>query len=88
MDPDPLGQAERIGAGPIDPEANERNREIFNEFLEVVLKAWKDSFNHNGKHYQTPYPASGIPVGQLPSGPVNSAATGRSTRPGRSTESA
>lgn len=57
-----LGQAERIGSGPMDAEANERNREIFNEFLEVVLKAWtEDNFNHDGKHYQAPYPASGIP---------------------------
>jgi len=56
-----LTQKERIGASPIDLEANERNREIFDEYLDVVIKAWtEDSFNHNGKHYQAPYPASGI----------------------------
>lgn len=56
-----LTQKERIGASPIDSEANERNREIFEEYLDVVIKAWtEDSFNHNGKHYQAPYPATGI----------------------------
>lgn len=57
-----LTQRERIGSGPMDREADQLNREIFNEYLEVVLKAWReDTFNHNGKHYQAPYPASGIP---------------------------
>jgi alkanesulfonate monooxygenase SsuD/methylene tetrahydromethanopterin reductase-like flavin-dependent oxidoreductase (luciferase family) len=57
-----LSQRDRTGAGPMDPEANALNREIFNEYLDVVLKAWtEDSFNHNGKHYQAPYPATGIP---------------------------
>jgi alkanesulfonate monooxygenase SsuD/methylene tetrahydromethanopterin reductase-like flavin-dependent oxidoreductase (luciferase family) len=56
-----LTQKERIGASPIDHEANERNREIFNEYLDVVIKAWtQETFNHNGKHYQAPYPATGI----------------------------
>lgn len=56
-----LSQKERIGSGPMDPEANARNREIFNEYLDVVIKAWtEDTFNHNGKNYQAPYPASGI----------------------------
>ena len=57
-----LRQQERVGAGPIDLEANALNREIFNEYLEVVKTAWsEDTFNFNGKHYQAPYPASGIP---------------------------
>ena len=57
-----LMQRERIGAGPIDKEANDLNREIFNEYLEIILKAWtEDTINYNGKHYQAPFPATGIP---------------------------
>jgi alkanesulfonate monooxygenase SsuD/methylene tetrahydromethanopterin reductase-like flavin-dependent oxidoreductase (luciferase family) len=56
-----LAQRERIGSGPLDAEANARNREVFNEYLDVVIKAWtEDAFNHDGKHYQAPYPAAGI----------------------------
>jgi len=56
-----LTQRERIGASPIDREADQLNREIFNEYVDVVIKAWtEDTFNHNGKHYQAPYPAKGI----------------------------
>lgn len=56
-----LSQQERIASGPMDAEANARNREIFNEYLDVIIKAWtEDGFNHHGKHYQAPYPASGI----------------------------
>jgi alkanesulfonate monooxygenase SsuD/methylene tetrahydromethanopterin reductase-like flavin-dependent oxidoreductase (luciferase family) len=56
-----LMQRERVGSGPMDKEADALNREIFNEYLEVVIKAWtQDTFNHSGKHYQAPFPATGI----------------------------
>ena len=53
-----LCQAENVTShGPGDAE----NRRKFNEYLEVIEKAWScDSFNHNGEFYQAPYPASGI----------------------------
>lgn len=39
-----------------------RNREIFNEYLSIVERAWaEDSFQHDGKYYQAPFPAAGIP---------------------------
>ncbi|MHB8692205.1 MAG: LLM class flavin-dependent oxidoreductase [Solirubrobacteraceae bacterium] len=38
-------------------EADQRNREIYNEHVDVILKAWThDSWEHDGKHYQVPYP--------------------------------
>jgi alkanesulfonate monooxygenase SsuD/methylene tetrahydromethanopterin reductase-like flavin-dependent oxidoreductase (luciferase family) len=56
-----LSQAEGISSSPMDPVSDARNREIYDEYLEVVLKAWgQDSFNHSGPHYQAPYPSSGI----------------------------
>lgn len=56
-----LSQAERISAGK-EAESDRRNRDVFNEHLEVVEKAWSiDTFNHAGEYYQAPYPASGIP---------------------------
>lgn len=46
---------------PEEKEADERNREIFNEYVDVMIKAWtEDAFSYDGKHYQVPYPVSGI----------------------------
>jgi len=46
---------------PEEKEADQRNREIFNEYLDVMIKAWtEEAFNYEGNHYQVPYPASGI----------------------------
>ncbi|MFE9677155.1 LLM class flavin-dependent oxidoreductase [Streptomyces sp. NPDC006259] len=43
------------------PGSDTRNREIFNEYLSIVERAWaEDSFQHQGKHYQVPYPVGGI----------------------------
>lgn len=47
-------------ATPMDPASDNLNREIFDEYLEVVLKAWtEDSLRFEGKHYQVPRPLSG-----------------------------
>jgi alkanesulfonate monooxygenase SsuD/methylene tetrahydromethanopterin reductase-like flavin-dependent oxidoreductase (luciferase family) len=44
-----------------DEDADRVNREVFDEYLEVVLKAWtEETFDYDGKHYQVPYPHSGI----------------------------
>ena len=41
----------------VDQASDVRNREIYNEHVDVILKAWtKDSWDHNGTHYQVPYP--------------------------------
>jgi alkanesulfonate monooxygenase SsuD/methylene tetrahydromethanopterin reductase-like flavin-dependent oxidoreductase (luciferase family) len=41
----------------ISESSDQRNREIFDEHLEVITKALtQDSWDHNGKHYQVPYP--------------------------------
>ena len=41
----------------IDADSDQRNREIYNENIDVILKAWtEDSWDHDGKHYQVPYP--------------------------------
>ncbi|MER5224312.1 LLM class flavin-dependent oxidoreductase [Streptomyces flaveus] len=43
------------------PRSDARNREIFNEYLSIVERAWaEDSFQHIGKHFQVPYPTGGI----------------------------
>ncbi|MER7685741.1 LLM class flavin-dependent oxidoreductase [Streptomyces sp. NPDC097610] len=45
----------------MQPDSDARNREIFDEYLSIVERAWdEDSFQHNGKHFQVPYPAEGI----------------------------
>jgi alkanesulfonate monooxygenase SsuD/methylene tetrahydromethanopterin reductase-like flavin-dependent oxidoreductase (luciferase family) len=37
--------------------ADVANRERFDEFLDIVYKAWtEDAWDYNGKHYQVPYP--------------------------------
>ena len=41
----------------IDQASDVRNREIYDEHVEVILKAWtQDSWDHSGKHYQVPFP--------------------------------
>lgn len=41
----------------VDAESDRRNREIYDEHIEVIQKAWaEDSWEHDGKHYQVPYP--------------------------------
>lgn len=55
-----LAQTERAVAHHPDSEA--ANRAKFDEFLEVIEKAWsEDSFSHVGPNYEVPFPASGIP---------------------------
>ena len=42
-------------------EVDQRNREVYDENLEIIYKAWSnDLLQHDGKHYQIPYPYSGI----------------------------
>lgn len=54
-----IAQEELIASG--NPASDAKNREIFNEYLEVLLKAWtEDAFNYNGKHFQVPFPFTGI----------------------------
>ena len=50
-----------------DVKNDERNREVFEENIEIVLKAWtQESFNHRGNVWQIPYPAeTGITDWQL-----------------------
>jgi alkanesulfonate monooxygenase SsuD/methylene tetrahydromethanopterin reductase-like flavin-dependent oxidoreductase (luciferase family) len=41
----------------VDKESDAINREIFEEHIEIVLKAFgKDAFAHKGKHFEVPYP--------------------------------
>lgn len=45
-------EVETLGAPLID---NDANREIFEEQVEIILKAWnEDSFSHRGKHFHLP----------------------------------
>lgn len=54
-----IAQQENIASGP--PVSDARNREIFDEHLEIIVKAWtEDSFSYNGKHFQVPFPHGGI----------------------------
>jgi alkanesulfonate monooxygenase SsuD/methylene tetrahydromethanopterin reductase-like flavin-dependent oxidoreductase (luciferase family) len=56
-----LGQAEKINSTPVDTEADDRNREIFNEHLEIIMKSLtEDTWSYQGKHFQVPYPYEGI----------------------------
>ena len=41
--------------------ADEANRRLFREMVEVVQKAWtEDSFRHDGEFYKVPFPVDGI----------------------------
>ncbi|HTK66847.1 MAG TPA: LLM class flavin-dependent oxidoreductase [Pseudonocardia sp.] len=46
----------------VDASSDQRNREIYDEHIQVILKAWtRDSWDHDGKHYQVPFPyAEGV----------------------------
>ncbi len=55
-----FSQSETVAAN--NPHSDAINREKFDEYLSIIEQAWtQDSFNHNGRFYQVPYPASGIP---------------------------
>ncbi len=65
-----LGQKYEVRGATMDGSAiDEKNREVFEEVLDVMVKAWtKESFSHAGHYYQVPFPASGIekwPVGEV-----------------------
>jgi alkanesulfonate monooxygenase SsuD/methylene tetrahydromethanopterin reductase-like flavin-dependent oxidoreductase (luciferase family) len=46
---------------PEEREADQRNRAIFDEYLDVMMKAWtEDAFSFKGEHYQVPCPVEGI----------------------------
>ncbi len=53
-----LGQKSAVTAATSDQsQSDEQNREVFDEYLDVIFKAWnEDVFEHAGKHYQVPYP--------------------------------
>jgi alkanesulfonate monooxygenase SsuD/methylene tetrahydromethanopterin reductase-like flavin-dependent oxidoreductase (luciferase family) len=58
-----LGQQYHATGAPMDGSAiDQHNREVYEEVLEIIRKAWtEDSITHNGKYYQIPYPyAEGI----------------------------
>ncbi|ANS62807.1 flavin-dependent oxidoreductase, F420-dependent methylene-tetrahydromethanopterin reductase [Streptomyces lincolnensis] len=64
-----LTQDEAVVSG--HPGSDTRNREIFDECLSIVERAWaEDSFQHKGKHYQVPHPVdedgTACPVGVVP----------------------
>jgi len=41
----------------IDEESDRKNREVYDEYLEVIKKAWtQDVWDHDGTHYQVPFP--------------------------------
>lgn len=45
----------------LNPQSDARNREMFDEYVEVIERAWtEDSFSYRGKYFQVPYPAEGI----------------------------
>jgi alkanesulfonate monooxygenase SsuD/methylene tetrahydromethanopterin reductase-like flavin-dependent oxidoreductase (luciferase family) len=47
----------RAGTALVSADADKINREVFDEHVEVILKAWtEDSWDYNGKHYQVPFP--------------------------------
>lgn len=55
-----LGQGTPSATGQGDS-GDTKNRDRYDEHLEIVLKAWtEDAFAYEGQHYQVPFPASGI----------------------------
>lgn len=55
-----LGQRYGVKPGITGPEAEEHNREVFEELFEVLKKAWSDeAFAHDGKYYKVPFPPEG-----------------------------
>lgn len=54
--------AQNASIAAMHPGSDSRNREIFDEYLTIVERAWaEDSFRFEGKYFQVPYPAEGIP---------------------------
>ena len=53
-----LGQQFHVTGAPMDGGTlDNHNRDVFNEAIKVIRKAWtEDSFNYDGKYYQIPYP--------------------------------
>ena len=53
-----LGQQYHATGAPMDGSAiDQHNREVYEEVLEIIRKAWtEDSITYNGKYYQIPYP--------------------------------
>jgi len=55
-----LGQGAESATGQGD-KGDTANRDVYDEKLEIVLKAWKeDCFDYDGQHYKVPYPHEGI----------------------------
>jgi alkanesulfonate monooxygenase SsuD/methylene tetrahydromethanopterin reductase-like flavin-dependent oxidoreductase (luciferase family) len=55
-----LGQGTPSATGSGDA-GDSKNRDRYDEHLEIVLKAWKeDAFSYDGQHYQVPFPHAGI----------------------------
>lgn len=55
-----LGQGAESATGMGD-QNDQANRDIFDEKLEIVQKAWtEDCFSYDGQHYKVPFPHSGI----------------------------
>lgn len=57
-----LGQKYNVKGATMDgSEVDLQNKEVYEEVLEVMLKAWtEDSFRHEGKYYSVPNPLDGI----------------------------
>jgi alkanesulfonate monooxygenase SsuD/methylene tetrahydromethanopterin reductase-like flavin-dependent oxidoreductase (luciferase family) len=57
-----LGQKYNVKGATMDGSAIDlQNREVYDEVLDIMLKAWtEDSFRHDGKYYQVPNPLEGI----------------------------
>ena len=53
-----LGQQYHATGAPMDGSAiDQHNREVYEEVLEIIRKAWtEDSLTYNGKYYKIPYP--------------------------------
>jgi len=44
-----------------DAEQDKRNRAIFDEYFDIVMKSWtEDAFEYDGQYFKVPYPHSGI----------------------------
>ena len=57
-----LGQRYGVKPGILGAEAEEHNREVFEELFEVLKKAWSDeAFAHDGRFYKAPFPPEGHP---------------------------
>jgi alkanesulfonate monooxygenase SsuD/methylene tetrahydromethanopterin reductase-like flavin-dependent oxidoreductase (luciferase family) len=53
-----LGQQHHATGAPMDGSAiDQHNREVYEEVLEIIRKAWtEDTITYNGKYYKIPYP--------------------------------